>query len=176
MWSMRANSSSRSSPAPLPASIRMSSSRRNAVVWQRAAIEPEQPSTRIMQSTLHELHLRPCQLDHVAVAQVHGIIANRGTVHRWASAAFHMCKDIATRTLGDRSDLHARLTNCGHHFGQRDLAPGSRTVENFDRGRGLTGQTTKAAAGTQTTCLGVAKTGMRRRTQWRSHCYGATCR
>src|SRR5574343_2031477 len=103
MWSMRANSSSRSSPAPLPASIRMSSSRRNAVVWQRAAIEPEQPSTRIMQSTLHELHLRPCQLDHVAVAQVHGIVTNGRTVHGRASATFDVCKDVTTRTLGDRS-------------------------------------------------------------------------
>ena len=45
MWSMRASSSSVRSPTPVPASIRTSSSSRNDVVRQPAAMEPEQPST-----------------------------------------------------------------------------------------------------------------------------------
>ena len=47
MWSMRAISSSVRSPTPVPASMSMLSSSRNDVVRLPAAIEPEQPRTRI---------------------------------------------------------------------------------------------------------------------------------
>jgi hypothetical protein len=47
MWSTRVISSSVRSPTPVPASISTSSSTRKEVVRLPAAIEPEQPSTRI---------------------------------------------------------------------------------------------------------------------------------
>src|SRR5213075_1259444 len=47
MWSMRARASRDRSPTPVPASIRMSSSTRSAVVRRPPPIPPLQPNTRI---------------------------------------------------------------------------------------------------------------------------------
>src|SRR3989344_292799 len=84
-------------PTPLPASMRMSSSSRKDVVWQRAAIEPKQPRTRIMvmarlgepaRSGLNELHLGAGQLDHVAALEVDRIGRHRRAIDRRTGRAF----------------------------------------------------------------------------------------
>src|SRR5690606_30876217 len=141
MWSMRASSSRRSSPTPLPASIRMSSSSRKAVVWHRAAMDPEHPSTRIMApaSTLNELHLRAGQLDHVTALEVHRIGRHRLSIDGGAGTALDVGEHIAARPFGEGSDLHARLAHGGDHLGECHLATGRRPVEHLDGCRRLRG-------------------------------------
>src|SRR5205085_9045245 len=73
-------------------------------------------------SELDELHLRPGELDDVAVLQLHRFLGERMAVDRGAGGAFDMGEDVAAGPLGDRGDLYAGLAYRGDDLGEVDLA------------------------------------------------------
>ena len=84
-----------------------------------AAMEPEQPRTRIVDvfrtegSELNELHLRAGELDHVAVAQVGRVAGQLRAVDGGLGHAFHVGQHVAARALGDGGHLHTGLADGG---------------------------------------------------------------
>ena len=89
-----------------------------------------------------ELHTGAGQLQHVAVAQLDGFVANRGAVHQRHAVAFYMRQHKTVGPFGDGRHGNPWFANGGDHFDQGHLAPDRRAGQNPDRriGHGCMGR------------------------------------